>query len=293
MNKSRQLVVEKASPLAAAEVVACELVQGKDFGCVWHHHPECEITLVRSGGTDRWVGDKLTPLSKGDLVFLGSNLPHDYRNDQTRRPRRKPVDAIVIQFMPHLLGDDWLKRASMKPISQLFQNALLGLEIHGGLRRSMTRKILEISQTKGLRRVILLLEMLDEMAGSKEMTSIASPGFHQTTNAHSSDRIGWVVAFIEENLSQPIYVPTLAQKAGLSESAFSRLFKQNTGSTIPHYINELRISRACRLLAETDQTVGEIADTCGYPNRAHFQRQFQQLEGRSPLAYRSAVRSPS
>ena len=293
MNKSRQLIVEKLSPLAAAELVACELVQGKDFGCVWHHHPECEITLVRSGGTERWVGDKLTPLAKGDLVFLGSNLPHDYRNDRPRGPRRKPVDAVVIQFMPNLLGDDWLRRASMKHIAQLFQRSLLGLELLGTLKRRMTRKMLEIAESKGLQRVIHLLEMLEEMALSKELMGIASPGFHQTVNAHSSDRIGWVVSHIEENLSQPIYVPTLAQKAGLSESAFSRLFKQNTGRTIPHYINELRIARACRLLAETDQTVGEIADACGYPNRAHFQRQFQRLEGRSPLSYRKAVRNPA
>jgi AraC-like DNA-binding protein len=202
------------------------------------------------------------------------------------------VDAVVVQFMPNLLGDDWLRRPSMAHLATLFHRSLLGLEPQGILKRRMTRRVLEIAESTGLQRVILLLQMLEEMAHSEELEGIASPGFHQTANAHSSDRIGWVVAFIEEHLAQPIYVPALAQKAGLSESAFSRLFKQNTGRTIPHYINELRIARACRLLAETDQTVGEIADACGYPNRAHFQRQFHRLEKRSPLAYRSAVRKP-
>jgi hypothetical protein len=34
-----KLIVEQQSPLAATEVVACEIVRGADFGCVWHHHP--------------------------------------------------------------------------------------------------------------------------------------------------------------------------------------------------------------------------------------------------------------
>ena len=77
---------------------------------------------------------------------------------------------------------------------------------------------------------------------------------------------------------------------GLGESAFSRLFKKGTGRTVPQYLNEVRTARACRLLAETDQTVNEIARTCGYPSPAHFQRQFVKLQRRSPLAYRRLVR---
>jgi mannose-6-phosphate isomerase-like protein (cupin superfamily) len=91
-----KLIVEQQSPLAATEVVACEIVRGADFGCVWHHHPEFEITLVKRGGTERWVGDKLSPLKPGDLVLLGSDLPHDYRNDRGTGRRAKNVEAIVV-----------------------------------------------------------------------------------------------------------------------------------------------------------------------------------------------------
>jgi mannose-6-phosphate isomerase-like protein (cupin superfamily) len=73
-------IVEMLSPLAAAEPVVCEVVRGQDFGCVWHYHPECEITLVVKGGTERLVGNNISPITPGDLVLLGSNVPHDYRN---------------------------------------------------------------------------------------------------------------------------------------------------------------------------------------------------------------------
>jgi AraC-like DNA-binding protein/mannose-6-phosphate isomerase-like protein (cupin superfamily) len=286
-----KLTLEKQSPMAATELVACEIVRGVDFGCVWHHHPEMEITLVKRGGTERWVGDSLTPLSPGDLVLLGSDLPHDFRNDRSAGRVSKNLEAIVVQFMPHILGPDSLLHPSMRGLRRLFQRARLGLEIRGATRRRAIRMLERIVRTKGLPRVILLLELLHDLSGSKELREIASPGFDAAIGATSSDRIGKVTAHIEANLSEPFFVSELAAKTGLSESAFSRLFKKCTSRTVPQYVNELRIARACRLLAETDQTVSQIAVECGYPNEAHFQRQFQRHQRRSPLTYRKAVRN--
>ena len=78
--------------------------------------------------------------------------------------------------------------------------------------------------------------------------------------------------------------------AGLSESAFSRLFMKCASRGLTQYVNELRIACACRLLGETGQTESEIAAACGYPSQVNFQRQFQKFQHRPPLAYRSAVR---
>jgi AraC-like DNA-binding protein/mannose-6-phosphate isomerase-like protein (cupin superfamily) len=285
-----QLIVERHSTLAASEPVACQIVRGANFGCVWHHHPEFEITLVRLGGTERWVGDKLTRLKPGDMVLLGSGLPHDYRNDRPAGVRLGNVEAVVVQFMPNLLGDDWLRHASMRPVQQLFERASLGLEIKGATRARATARMNQLSKAKGLRRVTLLLELLDDLSRSRELVEIASPGFHSAISSVSSDRIGAVVSHIEAHMAAPLYVPELARMTGLSESAFSRLFKKCTCRTVPQYVNELRIARACRLLAETDQTVSQIADACGYSSPAHFQRQFQKQQKRSPLLYRSTVR---
>jgi AraC-like DNA-binding protein len=285
-----KLVIEKPSPLLATELVACEVVRGQDFGCVWHFHPEVEITLVQMGGTERWVGDKLTLLKRGDLVILGSDLPHDYRNDPVSGSPRHQVKAVVVQFAMHLLGEDWLGRASMEPMRQFFLRARLGLEVTGGARRRAAQRMARMVKATGLRRVVLLLEILEDLAASKELIQIASPGFQSPVESASSDRIGAVCAHIERHLVEQLYVAHLALIAGLSASAFSRLFKRCTGRTVPQYVNELRIARACRLLAESDQTVKEIADACGYPSPANFQRQFQMHQRHSPLAYRGAVR---
>jgi AraC-like DNA-binding protein len=285
-----KLVVEKPSPLAVTELVACEVVRGRDFGCVWHHHPECEITLVLRGGTERFVGDRLAPLVAGDLVVLGSDVPHDWRNQPVGGKRAARVEAIVVQFMPHLLGEDWLKRASMQPLRRLFERSRRGLHVTGHTRDAAERILRRIVKAHGVRRVILLLELLELLAASRQLKEISSEGFQAEPTAQSSDRIGRACAHIESHLAGSIYVSELARMAGLSGSGFSRLFKKCTGRTVPQYVNELRIAHAGRLLAETDQTVNQISLACGFVSPAHFQRQFQRHQKRPPLDYRAAVR---
>jgi AraC-like DNA-binding protein len=288
-----KLITEKTTPAPAAELVECTVVKGSDFGDVWHHHPACEITLVRRGGTERWVGDTLDPLTPGAIAFLGPDVPHDYRNAALPNRRPRPVEAVVVHFMPHLLGEAWTACASMDPLRRLLERARRGLRVGGRTRDHAETILLAIPRAHGIRRLILLLELLERLSASKHLSEISSEGFIVDPKAFSSDRIGVACAHIEQHLTEPIRVPELARKLGLSESAFSRLFKKCTSSTIPQYVNRLRIAHACRLLAETDLTVAEIVRLCGYLSPAHFSRQFRKIHRRAPQAYRRNLRGMS
>ena len=288
-----KLIAEKSSLLSATDLVECTLVRGRDFGDVWHHHPACEITLVRRGGSERWVGDTLEPLTPGAIAFLGPDVPHDYRNTHLPNRRPKAVEAVVVHFMPHLLGEAWYTCATMQPLRILFERARRGLRVSGHTRDRAEEILVRMVREHGLRRLILLLELLELLANSKHLTEISSEGFRLEAQAYASDRIGVACAQIDRHLDTPVRVPELARALGLSESAFSRLFKKCTNSTVPQYVNRLRIAHACRLLAETDKTVAEIVRLCGYLSPAHFQRQFRKVHRRSPQAYRLSLRSLS
>ncbi|MCX6847298.1 MAG: AraC family transcriptional regulator [Verrucomicrobia bacterium] len=282
-------IVEMLSPLAAAEPVVCEIVRGQDFGCVWHYHPECEITLVLKGGTERLVGNNISSIQPGDLVFLGSNVPHDYRNQPASGAPVTEVEAIVVQFMPQLPGhEDWMQRSSMTTVRRLFQRADQGLAVTGITRLTATRIVQEMLHVHGMKRVILLLQLLDLLSNSEELLEISSAVLPQPRPG-TSDRISLACEFIASHLPEPIYVADLAAIVGLGKSAFSRLFKKSTGRTVPQYVNELRIARACLLLTKTDLTVSQIAMDCGFVSPAHFQRQFREHQHCVPLTYRSRV----
>ena len=289
-----KLIVEKQPLLADSEPVVCEIVRGQDFGCVWHHHRECEITLVVKGGTERLVGNNISPIVPGELVFIGSNVPHDYRNHSSTGATITPVESIVVQFMPQLPGhEDWMERSSMIPVRRLFQRADQGLEVKGITRLTATRIVQEMLHVHGMKRVILLLQLVDLLSNSEDLQEISSAVLPQALPG-ASDRISLACEFISSNLPKAIYVADLAAIVGLGKSAFSRLFKKSTGRTVPQYLNERRIAHACRLLAETDLTVSQVAMDCGYISPAHFQRQFRELQHCAPQTYRSqACRSPA
>ena len=75
----------------------------------------------------------------------------------------------------------------------------------------------------------------------------------------------------------------------LSPDAFGRFFRSRTGKTLPAFVNQLRVGRACRLLAEADLAVIEISQRCGFENLSNFNRQFLRLMRRTPRDYRQAM----
>lgn len=272
-------------------MIANSRVQGSNFGCQWHFHPEMELTLVLQGGTQRWVGDKITALKPGDLTFLGADLPHDFRNDAVPGSTPKDVDAVNIHFHPDFLGHDWLNWPDMVNIQTLFKEAKHGLEVSGATRDRVAERMINMLETSGTSRLILLLELLNDLSTSEELTRIASPGYFTELHSSDKDRMGMISSFIHEHMCEPLYVKDVAKHVSMSEGAFSRYFRNLTRKTFPAYLNELRIARVCRLLAETDATVTEIALSCGFDSMANFETQFHRHQQCSPKIYRQRALS--
>ena len=99
-------------------------------------------------------------------------------------------------------------------------------------------------------------------------------------------RLRRVLTYVHANIAGTVDRYEAASHASLSEGAFSRFFKTRTGRTLPQYVNELRVGRACTLLAKSDAKVLDIALDCGFENLANFNRQFRQITQMSPREWR-------
>jgi AraC family transcriptional regulator len=97
-----------------------------------------------------------------------------------------------------------------------------------------------------------------------------------------------VMDYVDAQLEHDIAVSDLAQIAGLSEAHFSRAFKQTAGVSPHKFITERRLERAKRMLADTPDSLIQIALACGFADQAHFSRSFQQVFGVSPSALRKS-----
>lgn len=262
----------------------CEVIQGHDYGSRWHFHPEVQITLALKSAGYRIVGDNISPLHDGDCVLVGADVPHVWHQDTVSRSNA--VHAIVIRFREDL---PWLAQPEMNEVRRLLQRARRGLVISGKTRKEAQNRLEQLSAATGLGRLIELLHVLHLLSQSNEVKPLASAGFRPALDATDQERMGRILRFIQERLVEDIARDELARVAALSPGAFSRYFKSRTGKTLPEYVNELRIGRACRMLAETDDAVTDVAFDCGFRNLANFNRWFLKLTSLVPRAYRQKM----
>ncbi len=97
------------------------------------------------------------------------------------------------------------------------------------------------------------------------------------------------IEMMHAHFGEKLSIPQLAMKVNCSGSHFSRLFKQETGTTPTGYLIRIRIDKARKLLSSTAKNATEIAFICGFASTAHFSGTFRKLVGISPLRYRKNV----
>ncbi|HDR2537268.1 TPA: helix-turn-helix transcriptional regulator [Enterobacter ludwigii] len=97
-----------------------------------------------------------------------------------------------------------------------------------------------------------------------------------------------VLAFIEENLSQPLTLAELAEQAALSEYHFARMFRQSMGLAPHQYVMQRRMEKAKALVQHTTTPLTDIALACGFNSASHFSNRFRSMMGITPSQLRAA-----
>lgn len=254
----------------------------------WHYHPEFELVLVVKSTGQRTVGDHTENFADGDLVFLGPNLPHAYHNDPVYYQDNSTLtaEAIVIHFREDFLGKDFFNLPEMIPVKQLFDKAKFGLKILGDTRQQMAEKMQQMLSMSGHQRIIQLLSMLEILSLSETYQLLASPGFVQQYAASGTDRITKVHEYIITNFRKDIPLADAAEVAHMSVPSFCRFFKACTRKSFSHFLNEIRVGYACKLLIEDQHNISRICYESGFNNMSNFNRQFRKLTGNTPLQYK-------
>lgn len=94
------------------------------------------------------------------------------------------------------------------------------------------------------------------------------------------------VNYMEHNYQRELTVEELADACKLNRSYFSKLFKESMGCPPQEFLIRLRLSKAAFLMKGTNDSIGDIAVRCGYPNQLHFSRAFKKRYGVSPREWR-------
>lgn len=100
------------------------------------------------------------------------------------------------------------------------------------------------------------------------------------------NRIERVLAYIHTHLDQPLLVSELAAKSCWSRWQLQRVFSEQTGMSVAHYVRELKLSDAAKQLLTGQRRIIDIALSCGFTSEANFSRAFRQQYNMTPREYR-------
>ena len=99
------------------------------------------------------------------------------------------------------------------------------------------------------------------------------------------------VSFMRHNAYRPLSIDEIADAVPMTRRTLERKFKETFGRTPLAEINRLRLARAKQLLAHTDHSTAQIAESCGFETAGYLSTWFRKQVGVTPLKYRSATRA--
>lgn len=99
------------------------------------------------------------------------------------------------------------------------------------------------------------------------------------------------VQYLDSHFNLPLTLSQVAEVSGMSVSSFSRHFKKKTGMTFVDYLNRLRVSNARRLLIEEQNSLIDVANSCGFDSQTYFNKIFKKFVGVTPRQYRKSMDS--
>ena len=98
-----------------------------------------------------------------------------------------------------------------------------------------------------------------------------------------------LMSYINENYKKDISLASAAKNCYMTPNYVSQLFKKETGMTFVHYITQLRMEEAVRLLETTKKSTAEICSMVGYNDYFYFLRIFKKYTGKTIKQYRAEL----
>ena len=250
------------------------------FDFTWHYHREIELTYIRAGTGQRFVGTSVARYEPGDIILVGSETPHTWASDSAG-----PHRAIVCQFSIDFLGPELLSAPEFTEIRRLLLAADTGLQFEASENRDVTDRLEAMEQEPGPRRTLSLLDLLERLAQrpAKQLGAAGSRAFARQSN----ERVRGALETIHERYGRSLSISDVAREVSLTTDAMSRMFRRTVGRSFTDYVNDVRCAAASKLLVESERSVSEIAAACGYGNLANFNRRFRERFDCSPGEYRA------
>nr|WP_298794768.1 AraC family transcriptional regulator [uncultured Allomuricauda sp.] len=261
--------------------------RNENTGRSWHYHPELELVYINGGSGKRQIGSHVSYFMDGDLILIGSNLPHCGFTDKLTGNKSETLIHMKMDF----LGNDFFKIPEMKNIQTLFEMAQGGIAFSGKTKMKVGEKMEVLEYQTDFQRLLSILNILNLLATSNEMNVLNAEGFSMETEVKDNDRINVVFNHIKTNFKEEISLTEISDMVSMTVPSFCRYFKKITNKTFTQFVNEYRLVHASKLLAEQPMSITQVCFESGFNNFSHFNKSFKAFTGQNPSEYRNQLKT--
>jgi AraC-like DNA-binding protein len=254
-----------------------------------HQHHEIQIMhILKSEGT-LIAGDYVGRFEPGDLYIIGSEQAHVFRNDDIYyQPKSKlKAHSYSIYFDEKYFGEQFWQLDELESLRNFAKRADRGFKIVGFAKEKITDLVESLSKQKEIEKLLSFFQVLNLLSTTKDLKPLSVSSHNPDYSHREGKRMNEILQFTFRESHRKIYIDEVADVANLSTEAFCRYFKLRTRKTYTSFLNEVRVSQACKLIIEKDLGIQEICHQSGFSNLSNFNRIFKKVTGRTPTTYLS------
>lgn len=253
----------------------------------WHYHPEVELIYFHHGAGTQFVGDHISQFKAGDIVLVGSDLPHFWKYDEIcfNQEAYPSAYSTVVHFFENFMGERFLHLPETRHLKFFLEKARRGVLLRGLNADRIGEMIEHVYLSEGINKIIALISCLSEFANCTDTIALSSLGFKYDFPESENARINAIYNYTLNNFHKKIKLSEVAEIAGMIPNSFCRYFKHHTGKTYSDFLTEIRIGYACKLLIANKSSVKQICYESGFNNFSCFHQNFKNITGKTPQHY--------
>jgi hypothetical protein len=188
----------------------------------WHFHKDHEITYIENGRGSLFVGDSIQSFGPGDIVLLGSFLPHEFHSNNHSGGREDyESKSISIHFKKEFPGNKFYEIPENRKINSLIGASVKGLLFYqtpAEMRRLITNIVNR--NPHDIEKVLTLFKILSLMSKSKDVQYLASSGFIESIDKTPNDRINDVYKYVHLNFKNSIPLSEISNLVNMTQTSF-------------------------------------------------------------------------
>jgi len=253
-----------------------------------HTHPFLELAYVRRGEALHTVANRQYPIKRGDFFIIDYHTSHAYESTGA-----EPLEVINCLFLPEFIDPALVLCNTLEKLLRHYLIRMQADSFHpdpaaycfqdedGSMLTLLSSMLQEYAEKAAGYTEVLRASLITVLIRSVRRLSFAPA---------TGGTMAEVEKYIHTHFAEPLSMGMLARQHNYSAPYFSQRFKQATGLTFTAYLRRTRMEEACRLLANTDEKIIDVASRVGYRDLDAFLVAFKATQGMSPRAFRKYIK---